>query len=542
MKRLRTNDRNKVPLVSIIAIAAIFLVLMPIGMSQNATPAAQPVDAGPLVGNQSAFAQEVACMAQAVKDPSNNMLNYWPAIGAPEHTDSIHSGVNPCAMFTGSFDGENQVYYHKSASNFSNVQFIVFDGPNGAYLQGGGLGVPPLGQFVSKFNPSTGEEIWRTYLQNAYVNGQWIAAGSMGIIKDGTIIAAAGPYLWKLNRSTGDILAFNEMPVLGSPSVDANLDGFHVAPDEKGTILMKTQNRPVGCPTQGNGAMSSCQAEYGPQPPTTVIAADPETLEVLDAIELEQQVTARPVVTKHNGIIYMYMAGINTLQRVIWNPATKKLTVDKSWAPEYLLPDQTTGSAPGVLGNWVISNTNAQPANTTMSVVAVNQDDSTKLMRINPWGTTLPEGTPRSETVGSFGIDPENNMIYAQDWFVGGVFGISLDQATGEMEVVWSRPDWRTSDYFSLIGPADQRVVISQYINPDFNLADVAGYNYTESVIWANAMTGETIAQSGYTPSTAVGSLANVGYGGRVYMMGNDGSIFMYQVMPATNSTATGSP
>jgi hypothetical protein len=62
----------------------------------------------------------------------------------------------------------------------------------------------------------------------------------------------------------------------------------------------------------------------------------------------------------------------------------------------------------------------------------------------------------------------------------------------------------------SKIGPSDQRVLISQYINPDFKLADVPTNNYTENVLWANAMTGETIAQSSYTPSTAAGNLPNV--------------------------------
>ncbi len=527
-----------------LVIFAVLLFLLGASDAQTANMTSNMgVDAGPLVGNQSAFAQEVACMKQAVKEPSNNMLNYWPAIGAPEHTDSIHSGVNPCATFTGSFNGSNQVFQHVSDSNYDNIQFIVFDGPNGAYLQGGGLGAPSSGQFVAKFNPSSGEEIWRTYLQNVNVTGQWIAFGSMGIIKDGTIIAAAGPNIWKLNRSTGDILAYNELPVLGMPPTDANWDGLQVAPDEKGTILLKSQTRPPGCPTQGNGAMFSCQAEYGPQPNTTVVAVDPETLEPLDVIQLDQEVTARPIVTEHNGHIYMYMAGTTTLQRIIWDPVTKKLTVDSKWAPEYLLPGQYVGDAPALLGDWVIANTNAQPSNTTpISVVAVNQNDPTKIVRLNPWGTTLPRGTIASNSPASFGVDPANNMIFAQDWFVGGIFGISLDQATGEMKIVWSRPDWRNNDYFSLIGPSDKRVLVSQYINPDFKMTDVKGYNYTEGVLWANALTGETIAQSAYNPSTAAGSLPNIGYGGRVYMMGNDGSIFIYQVMPATNSTTTGSP
>ena len=60
-----------------------------------------PTDVGPLVGDQSVFVDEVQCQLQAIQDPANNLTNYWPATGAPEHTDSIHSGVVPCATFTG---------------------------------------------------------------------------------------------------------------------------------------------------------------------------------------------------------------------------------------------------------------------------------------------------------------------------------------------------------------------------------------------------------------------------------------------------------
>lgn len=490
---------------------------------------------GPLTGDPALFDEESSCIEALTRRPGSGLTNYYPAIGAPEHTDAAHSGVYPCASFTGSVDGPNEVFLHRSETNFGDVQFIVFDGPDAGYLMGGGLGVPgSMGQFVSKFNAATGKEIWRSYLQNANVNGQWIAFGSIGIIGDGSIVAAAGPYVWKLDRRNGDILAFNELPVLGSPAVDANYDGFHVAPDEDGTILMKTQNRPVGCADQGNGAMASCQEEYGEQPPTTVVAADPKTLETLDAIELSEQVTARPVVAEQDGTIYLYMAGNTTLKRVIWDPDGATLSLDEDWKPEYQLEGQYSGSAPAILGDWIVTNTNVNPSEVPMSIVAVHKDDPNRQTRVNPWGDSFDDDT-MSLTVGSVGADPANDMIYAQDWLAGGVHAIRIDQDSGEMEVVWSRDDWRTSDYFSMIGPEDERVLISQFIAPDsFDLRDIAtsSYDYEESVLWVDAMTGETVAQSVNTPSTAPGSLPNVGYGGRLYLMGNDGSVNIYQVVP----------
>lgn len=520
-----------------LVVATIGAAVLALGASASSASAGDSGSSpgGPhyLPGDTKAFPKEISCMKQYAKDPANNYVNYLPAIGAPEHTDAIHSGTNPCAQFTGAFNGPNTVLSATSKTTWQDIQFVVFDGPKAGYLQGGGL-AGDSGQFVAKFNPSTGQQIWKTTLidVNASSPVQWIAFGSMGIHKNGYLYAAAGPSIWKINRHTGAIVAHAVLPIQGMPATDANFDGFHIAPDARGTILMKTQTRPVGCPTQGNGAMTSCQAQYGPQPDTTVDAVDPTTLKTLASIKLNQEVTARPVVTKHNGKIYMYISGTSNLIRVIWNPATNTLTQDMSWAPPYLLPGQQVGDAPALLGDWVVANTNAAPASVPICGVAVNQDDPSKIQRLCPWGTTLPTGVGASESPGSFGVDPQNNMIYMQDLLVGGVYGVKLKQSTGKMTVAWSRPDWRTSDYFSLIGPPNQRVVINQYINPSFQPAQLEDNSWTEGVLWANAATGKTIAQSGYNPSTALGSLANIGYGGRVYMMGNNGTLYLYQPTP----------
>jgi hypothetical protein len=182
-----------------------------------------------------------------------------------------------------------------------------------------------------------------------------------------------------------------------------------------------------------------------------------------------------------------------------------------------------------VLGNWVIANENALGGSVPQCAVAVSQDDPNNLHRLCPWGSTLPAGVPSSEQPASYGIDTANSMIYAQDVFVNGAFGIRLNQDTGNMTVVWSRPDWRTGDYFSLEGPANKRVIFSQYISPNFQFSQWDALTYTESVLWANAATGQTLAQSAYNPSTAQGSLPNIGYAGRAYLMGNDGRLYLYE-------------
>ncbi len=501
---------------------------------------------GPLVGDQALVQKETGCVQSWAKDPANHYQGYFPAIGAPEHTDNVRSGLMPCATFTGAFDGSNQVFQYKSDTTYpGGIGLVVFDGPDAGYLWAGGI-VPGSGQYVSKFNPSTGQEIWRTYLTNVNTTDQWLALGSLAIIADGSLVAAASTWFWKLDRKTGAIIATQEQPVEGAPKASHNFDGMVVAPDQQGTLLMKSQTRSVGCPTQTNNAMSSCPNDYGPAPNSVFVAVDPQTLANLDSIEINQNVTARTVAVKHHGKIYMYGNGAKSLVRVVWDPQKQTLTQDKSWQPQVILKGQTGGASPVVMGNWVIADSNANPSTKTpQCLFAVNQDDPSNVHKVCPWGTSFPvkSGATTSETPAAPAVDPQTSMIYADDYFLKGVYGIHLDQKTGRMAVRWSRDDWWSSDYFTLVGPKDQRVLVSQNIDPSTTTADIAtGFNYKETVLWANARTGKTIAESASNPSTAVGSLINPGYGGRMYTMGNDGSLFIYQVQDCKDATINVTP
>ena len=449
--------------------------------------------------------------------------------------------------FTGDFSSDqNQVFQFKSTTTYpGGIGLVVFDGPTAGYLWAGGI-VPGSGQYISKFDPSTGEEIWRTYLTNVNASGQWLALGSLAIIKDGTLVAAAGHTFWKLERGNGAIIASQEQPIEGTPAKDHNFDGMVVAPDEAGTLLIKSQTRSVGCPTQTNNAMSSCPTDYGAAPNSVFVAVDPVTLENLDSIEIDQNVTARTVAVERDGKIYMYGNGAKSLVRVIWDPEKQTLTQDKSWEPKVILKGQTGGASPVVLGDWVVADSNANPSTETpQCVFTVSQDDPTVTNEFCPWGKSFPvdSGATTSETPAAPGVDPETNTIFVDDYFLKGVYAISMDPETGAMKEKWSRPDWWSSDYFTLVGPKDQRVLVSQNISSDTTTADIAaGFNYTESVLWVNAETGKTIAESAVNASTAPGSLINPGYGGRFYTMANDGSLYIYQVQGCKEATINVSP
>ena len=480
-------------------------------------------------------------MRAYAKDPANNFTNYAAAIGAPEVTDAIHSGLQPCATFTGRAKGANQVAQFTTSQSYpGGVQIVTFGGPDSAFLLAGAPGTPipgyTDGPYVARFDPATGDQIWRTYLP--MLTGQWLLPGSMAVVKDGSVDVAIGPRVYKLDPSTGAITAWVQQPILDGEPEDANLDGFAVAPDARGTILLKSQTRSPGCPTQGSGAMSGCIDQYGPQPFTTFVAVDPVTLENIAAIKLDQSVVARPIVVPHGKKTYIYLSGATHGVRIIWDPKARTLTQDASWAPSYLLPGQGAGDAPVLMGQWVIFNSNAITS-TTMHIcaVVVRQSDDSDVHRVCPWGTALPGGAS-SEAPASFSTDPENNMFFMQDLLVGGVFGVHLDQATGAMEVRWSRPDWRTSDYLVTMGSAKDRVVISQYIDPTgFTVADLFNNGWRESVLWASEATGATVAQSAVNGPTSLGWMPMPGYAGRVYTMNADGTFTIYLPLACSRST-----
>ena len=504
--------------------------------------AASPASAAPPANpsRQATINAEVACITAYAADPANNYVNYAPAIGAPEVTDAVHSGLQPCTSFADDSSGKKNINHaghkYQVAQYLSptvypgQIQMIIQGGPDAAFLIGGAPGTPipsyTGGPYVARFNPTTGAQLWRTSLPLA--PGQWVAAPSGAVVKGGWVDVVIGPNIYKLNPKTGAIVATVQQPVFASAAIDTNFDGFAVAPDANGTILLKSQNRSAGCTIQGNQAMSQCVAQFGPQPVTTVVAIDPVTLKNIAAIALNQAVIARPTVVSNKGNTDMYLAGSAQGVRVTWNPKTKTLSQDLAWAPPYLLPGQNPGDAPVPVGDWVVFNNNAFPTQgVPICAVAVRMTNAADIHRICPWGTTLPAGVT-SNAPASFSSDPQKSLIFMQDLLVGGVFAVHLDQASGAMVAKWSRPDWRTSDYFTAVGPASHRVLSSQYMNPNFNAGQLSNNSWTEGVLWVDEATGKTLAQSAYNGPTQLAWMVMPSYAGRFYSMTANGTINIY--------------
>lgn len=484
---------------------------------------------GPLPGEVSLVAQELACQ-QAIPTPG-----YFPSLNGAEIADAQRSGLFPCATFTGSHDGPNQVFAWRSEDGFESAAYINNRRPGELYVAGGAnpplTGAVPAGPFVAKADATTGRQFWRTYLDNANASGNWLAAVNLNILPSGRIVFAWENSIALLDGDTGLVLKRTTLPTGDTAPDDSNFKHVTIAPD--GTIIAKNQTRAIGYPGQGTLAIvKGVQAGFK-QPNSHLVALDPDTLEVLDDVSLPEPATVPHSITTYEGRIAIYVGVDSGALRYFWDPATRKLSQDTSWSARPMKEGQTTSDAPSLMGDWIILQTNGLGSKTVASsVVAVSQRDSSRLKVLFPFGE-LKKGEwsfapPKPQT------DPENNMIYSADMGIGKTAGIRFDPATGDMKTLWVIDD-RTTAFQPLIGPKDARVLLLSNMKPNvaaepIDLAMFTG-NYGEQVTWRDAATGRILAESDFFEPMTFGSLVTPGFGGRVYFATGRGFLVL-QVMP----------
>jgi hypothetical protein len=481
---------------------------------------------GPLPGDVALYPKEQAC-AEALKTPG-----YFPSINAAELADAQRSGTYPCATFDGAFDGPNQVYAWRSQDAYQGVSFINNRYPGELYLTGGDLpemsGPVAPGPFIAKADAATGREIWRTYLDNANVSGHWIAVSNLNILPSGNLVFAWANRLGILDGDTGRVLRANTLPTGPAPIDDTNFKHVTIAPD--GTIILKDQTRPVGAKGQGSFAMIKGIQDGFKQPNSMLVAVDPNTLQVLDSVEVPEPASVPHSITTFDGKTAIYVVAHEHALRYFWDPSAKKLSADASWVVSYLEPGQTDGAAPAIMGDWIVIQTNGAPPSKTKasSVVAINQKNPSKVTRVYPFGQLRPG--EQSFAPPKSGSDAENNMVYSQDLGVGKVAGVKIDQATGELKTVFVVDD-RTTCLVALVGPKDKRVMLTsnQHYDVPFEpmmLALGTGF-YKEQVRWREAATGRLIAESGLMEPMSVNTAVTPGFGGRVYYPTDTGFVVL---------------
>jgi hypothetical protein len=495
--------------------------LAQIGLTPNEAAAK-----GPLPGDVGLYAKEVACQ-QKLPTPG-----YYSSLNGAEISDAQRSGLFPCATFTGSLDAPNSVYAWRSADDYQGASYINNGKPGELYIVGGEyptLEDPvPAGPFVAKADATTGKQVWRTYLDNPNASGRWIGNANLNILDNGKIAFAWSNQIVLLDPDTGEILKHNTLPGGDAPVADVNFKHLTVAPDR--TLILKDQTRPTGCTLQGTVAIIKCAMEGMKQPNSQLVAVHPDTLEVLHDIPLPEPSSVPHAITMFEGRIAIYLGMNESGRRAFWDPRTRKLSLDESWVIFPMQKGQTTATAPSLIGDWVGFQLNGLGSDTiASSVVVINQKDPKKLKAIFPFGPLKPGQW-------SFGADPENSTIYSADMGVGKVAGIKLDQATGDMQVVFVLDDMTTT-FQPLIGPKDRRVLLltNMRLNVAKEPARIALFteNYKEQLTWRDAATGRLLAESDFFEPLTINSLTTPGFGGRIYFPTAVGKgFYVLQVMP----------
>jgi hypothetical protein len=182
--------------------------------------------------------------------------------------------------------------------------------------------------------------------------------------------------------------------------------------------------------------------------------------------------------------------------------------------------------APNIIGEWAFVQVNTGSSK-PMPVWAISTTDSSKRYMIQPFHDI--------ETRFSFGVahgafDSSSGLLYTADTGTGYVSAMRFDPENG-FEVLW-REEQTTSVFMQLIGPADQRVIMtSELVNIPHRLTPFSILGTTnEQVVFRDAATGQELARTGNLPRMSQGANISPGFGGRMYFPAVDGRIYEVSV------------
>ena len=469
---------------------------------------------GPIPGNVSLYQKEWE-LAKKYTSPG-----YYPSLNAAEISGAKRSGFFPAASFTGSYDEPNQVFAWRSADKYQGLTYVVNRKPGELYVVGGDYppaeGPMPPGPYVAKVDATTGKQIWRTYVDNANVSGRWIGNANLNILDNGNIPLAWSNQIVLIDGDTGRILKQNILPTGEAPKADVNFKHLTIAPDR--TLILKCQTRPTGETSQGTMAIFKGLMKGFKQPNSYLVAVHPDTLEILDQLQLPEPSSSPHVIDEFGGKIGIYIPLNSGMMRCLWDPDSQKLSED-TWRVRPIKPGQTATTAATLMGEWVAIQTNGAGSDTIASTIVVaHRDDSANMYVIFPFGQ-LKKGE-WSFAPPKPGGDPEKNMVYSADMGVGKVAGITLDPKSGNLEVAFV-VDNATTTFQPVIGAKDRRVLLLTNAKKNdakqpMKVAMFSG-NYREQLTWRDAATGKILAASDFFEPITINSLTTPGFGGRVY-------------------------
>ncbi len=450
------------------------------------------------------------CPRSAVLETGRTDGAFYLTVSPFEHYHSNRTQTFPFACSLQELGG-SKIEARSSPVNFSTPYIPFTRDRDELYVYGYGRDAATQGGFVSRVDTSTLGERWRTQILANQIPNQWSYPGVALAHGNGFIYAIYANVLVKLDPSTGATLARRELPQ-DPAQTGAGYNGMIVMPD--GRIVAKGIERGP-CPALAPDAPASQEAFEGllcaahNKLPSTIVTIDPNDLTILTAVNPPEPSTGRITAGRTDGRDYIYAAGDSSLFR--YHYAGGHLKFDTDWGPvTYRTGAQMPGTGPGILGDYIVIQTNFLPSFEPLTVTAADVRDSSRHFSITPF-----PGSHASWNPSKAALDNDNHMIITNDSVAGQMAGVHLD-TDGGLSIRWRRRE-ATLDFSALVGgPEDRNIVV-----PNFNLL------FGDRTLWLDEATGRTRAASRVLASgPAPGNIVTPGFGGRFYYVSSTGTLW----------------
>lgn len=382
-----------------------------------------------------------------------------------------------------------------TSGNYTKLYNVSTGRPNELFAYGGYVSEEG-GAFVAKLDAGSLTEIWRAEMR---LPDHWNYPGAMAVLDDGNAYAVAGNLLMKVDAETGD--AHRIVLPQHRDSGGAAYNGFVVNPD--GVLFTKSLERGKPCRQNAlNQNLGIACAAYH-KIPSFLVAVETKsgTPRIIAETETVEFIMSRISTERRDGIDYIYCPALTKLWRYTFDG--RRFELDRSWGPVPYAGDGQPGTAPAIMGDWVIIiNNGFVSSDEPFTVRAVSIHDS------NVQFTHMPlDGYPMSQVGSKPAVDIENMRVYMADYKAQFLVCLDFDPARG-FTTRWKQQQEMFS-FLSLFGDAANRQVVGTDYNP----------SYGDQVVWRDAASSEEIVRSSYLDPMFNGSTVGPGYDGKFYYL-----------------------
>jgi hypothetical protein len=428
---------------------------------------------------------------------------YYSTQAPFEHFSSARTAVFPhtCAV-------RGPVRARMAPGDYSTPYIAVTRDRRQLYVYGYRPDAATQGAYVASVDTRSLRERWRARILDPSPPRQWSYPGVLAAHGNGFLYAIYGNVIVKLDPLTGATLARRDLPE-DPNGTGAAYNGLIVLPD--GNVAAKKIERGP-CPAAESpftepatvGAFAGLNCAAVNALPSRLVVLEPGRLRVMSSVVPPEPVTGRITF----GGSFIYAAGRDHVFRFRYRNG--RVALDRRWGPVvYRTGAQRPGTGPGLLGDFLVVQTNFLPAAEPLTVTAVSTHDSDRVFRIKPFGRST-----GSWIVSKPALDAATGTIVTHDTSAGRMAALHLDPRRG-LRVSWRRK-LSSLDFSALIGDAHHR----QIAIPDLT-------SRGDTVVWLSERTGREVARTKpLAPASAPGNIVTPGFDGRFYYLSGAGRLW----------------